>query len=328
MNLQLLWHRNGTQAGMRPVGLVLAVWIAVCISGTASTAWAQQATRTQLSMNSETQGAGGQTTLSANVAEVGGSPVTSGTVSFETAKGSLGSAFVQNGQATLKVDHLPAGTAQVTAVYHGEGNLSSSAASVHADAAQADASLPDFSITANPTSLSLSPGQYGTVVLTITPENGFNSMVTLSCSGNPTASTCAFTPTTLTPMTANAVTSSLQIQTQGGSGTAAENKAPRMKDASHIAFAFVLPGALVLIGLGTVRRRSGLAGLRVIGFVALLAASSLGLSACAARYDYLHHPPSANPGVAAGSYTVTVSAYSTASTGVTSHTVTLALTIK
>ncbi len=313
---------------MKPVGLVLAVWIAVCISGTAFTAWAQQATRTQLSMNPEAQSAGGQTTLSATVAGVGGEQVTSGIVSFETSKGSLGSAFVQNGRATLKVDHLPAGTQQVTAVYQGEGNFSSSAASVHAEAAQADASLPDFSITANPTSLSLTPGQYGTVVLTVTPENGFNSMVTLTCSGNPPASTCVFSPTTLTPMTANPVTSSLQIQTQGASGTAAENKAPRMNGASHIAFAFVLPGALVLIGLGTLRRRSGLAGLRVIGFVALLGASSLGLSACAARYDYLHHAPAPNPGIAAGSYTITVTAYSSAYTGVTSHALNLALTVK
>lgn len=322
MNLQLLRYGTGTRAGIRAAGFALALGMALSAS-------AQQApSRIQVSAASEAQGAGTQTTFSAHVSDATGAPATDGEVSIETKQGSLGSAFVHDGVATLTVDHLPQGTQEVTAVYTGSEHLSTSAASVHSAVADASSALPDFSVTANPTSLSLTPGQYGTVTLTITPENGFTNMVTLSCSGNPSGSTCVFTPATLSPLNGTPVTSALQIQTQAGSGTAAENRAPHTGESSHIAFAFILPGALALAGLGALRKRSGLASLRVLGLLALLTASGLGLSACAARYDYLHHPPSANPGVAAGTYTVTVAAYSTNGTSVTSHSLNVALTIK
>ena len=324
MNLQLLQRGNGTRVGIKTAGFVLAVGML----GMVFPAWAQVATRTHLSVKSEAHGAGTQTTFSASVTDVSGNPASDGVVSFETAKGAIGAAVVQDGQASLTVNHLPKGTQQVTAVYGGSEHFTSSTANVQADATQADASLPDFSVTINPASLTLTPGQYGTVVLTITPENGFANMVTLSCSGNPAGSTCVFSPTTVTPLNGAVATSSLQIQTQGASGTAAENRLPRVHDASHIAFAIILPGALALIGIGALRKRSGVGTLRVMGLLALLAASGLGLSACAARYDYLHKPPSPNPGVAAGTYTITIAAYSSNGTGVTSHTLTLPLTIK
>jgi hypothetical protein len=324
MKLQLLQCENGTRVRIKTAGFVLAVWML----GAAFPAWAQVATRTHLSVNSEAHGAGKQTTFSASVTDVGGNPANDGVVSFDTAKGSIGAALVQDGHAALTVDHLPKGTQQVTAVYGGSEHFATSTANVQADAAQANASLPDFSIVANPSSVSLTPGQFGTVVLTITPENGFANMVTLSCSGNPAASTCVFSPTTVTPLNGAAATSSLQIQTLGPSGTSAENRSPRVHDGTHIAFAIILPGVLALIGIGALRKRSGVATLRVFGLLALLVASGLGLSACAARYDYLHKPPSPNPGVAAGNYTITIAAYSSNGTGVTSHTLTVALTVK
>jgi hypothetical protein len=68
--------------------------------------------------------------------------------------------------------------------------------------------------------------------------------------------------------------------------------------------------------------------MRVLGLVALLAACSLGLSACSQRYDYLKHPPSANTGIAAGTYNITIAAYSNNGASVTSHTINVALTVK
>jgi hypothetical protein len=306
MNLQLLRHA--------------IVPVVVSLVGVAQ---AQVATHTQLTSAGSDHGV----TVTASIGDSVGNPATDGIVTFENAQGaSLGSAFVKNGEATLTLDQQASG--QVYAVYSGSQSFRASTAQAQVTS-DATSTVPDFSITANPTSLSLNPGQYGTVVLTITPLNGFKDMVTLSCSGNPGNSACIFSPTTLTPIPDSQgvtapVTSSLQITTLAPSGA----KLFWPGSGSHTAFAIVLPGLLALAGLGTLRRRSGLNALTVLGIAALLAAGTLGLSGCAQRYDYLHHPPAGNPGIAAGSYTVTVAAYSNNGASVTSHTLNIALTVK
>jgi Bacterial Ig-like domain (group 3) len=329
MNLQWLRHGNRTRTGIRGAGLALAALMISTWTCTGADAWAQAATRTQLSSAREAQGNSTQTVFTAKVADVSGNAVSSGTVSFVSAKGSIGSAAVESGTATLKVDNLPPATSSVTAVYSGDESHSSSSAAVSTQADASSSSLPDFSVTANPTSLSVSPGGFATSVLTITPLNGFSEMVTLSCSGVPAVSTCVFSPTTATPLNGAVATSSLQIQTQGPAGQTSVVPRPAFPStAGRIAYAVVLPGMLALAGLGALRRRSGLAGLRVLGFVALLAASGMGLSSCAARYNYLHKPPAANPGIGAGTYNITVAAYANNGTSVTSHTLNLTLVVK
>ncbi|HKS81716.1 MAG TPA: FG-GAP-like repeat-containing protein [Candidatus Acidoferrales bacterium] len=53
---------------------------------------------------------------------------------------------------------------------------------------------PDFSITASPSSLSVSPGNSVNSTLTLTPLNGFNDVITMSCAGAPKNSTCSISP--------------------------------------------------------------------------------------------------------------------------------------
>ena len=305
----------------RLAGLSLIVGL-VCLAGLAQ---AQVATHTDL-----TQAASGHgVTFTAKVSDVAGNPAADGVVSLVNAQGqSLGSAFVKNGEATIQVGQQPAG--RVYADYSGSQAFRASVA--QAQPLDTGAStLPDFTVTANPSSVTVSPGEFATVVLTITPQNGFNQMVTLSCAGNPAPSDCTFSPTTLTPPLDPTtkqplpINSSLQISTQAASGKSA---VVWPGSGSHIAFALVLPGILALIGLGTTRKRAGLNKLRVLGMVALLAASTLGLGACAQRYDYLHHPPAGNPGIQAGTYNITVAAYASNGATVTSHTIQVALTVK
>jgi hypothetical protein len=314
MNLQFL--RRGI--GIRPAkaaGLVLAVWLA----GAGASVWAQMATRTHVSFAPIGNGA----TFTAKVGDITGHPATDGTVSFATERGSLGSAVVKDGEATLTVDKLPQGMRSVTAAYSGSAGFAASAASANASADQSE--LPDFSLTANTTSPSVNPGDYANITVTVTPENGFNDMVTLSCSGVPPSAKCVFNPTTLTPLTMAPVSSTLQIQTQAASGPGSMLE----RSPSTIAYAIVLPGALALVGLGALRRRSGFAGLRVLGIMALLAASGLGLSGCSQRYGYLNHPPSGNPGIAAGTYTIVVSGYASLNgTSVVGHSLNITLTVK
>lgn len=285
---------------------------------------AQSQAVTHMQLSSTAGGSG--VTFTANVSDSLGNRATGGIVTLENSAGaSLGSAFVKNGAATLTLDQQLSGN--LYAVYSGSTGFRSSTAEAQASASAS--TLPDFSITANPASLSLSPGQYGTIVLTITPLNGFNQMVTLSCSGNPAASTCTFSPTTLTPANGAPATSSLQISTQAASGKGAQLAWPYRSfgRSSHTVYAVVLPGLLALVGLGSLRKRSGFNVLGMLGIAALFIASTLGLTACSQLYDYYKHSPVATPGIAAGNYTVTVAAYSSNGATVTSHTLTIALTV-
>lgn len=307
MNLQSFRH-----------GMIRLAGLAFVLGSVFGSAQAQVATHTQLSSIQNDRGV----TFTAKVSDISGNPATDGVVTLKNAQGqSLGSGFVKNGETTIEVGQKPTG--RVYADYTGSTAFRASVGQAQVTGSTTGTE-PDFTISANPSSLNLTAGQFGTVVLTITPVNGFSNMVTLSCSGNPAGTDCYFSPATLTPQSGSATTSSLQITTQAASGT----KAALQRQGSHIAFAVVFPGILALFGLGAIRRRSGWNSLRVLGLMALLAAGSLGLSACSQRYGYLHHPPAGNPGVPAGTYNVTVAAYSNNGAAVTSHTLTVALTVK
>jgi hypothetical protein len=297
---------------LRPA-LTLAVVTGIfsCLLLGAPPAWAQVATRTQLS----TQQDEGVLTLTAKVADVEGAPIREGSVSFETTKGSLGSVFVQDGAATLNLKNPPVWARTITAVYHGDAAFADSSAG--AMVTPDTSGLPGFTVTASPGTLSLTPGDYSTVNLTVTSQNGFAEQVNLSCSGLPDASQCNFNPAVVTPAADGSVISPMQITTTAPSGIYSKNKGLFGK--SGAAYALVIPGILALAGVGALRRKH-FGALRVLGLVMLLAAGSLGLSACNARYSYEHYHPSPNRGTAAGTYTIVIAAYSSDGTSITNAT--------
>jgi Bacterial Ig-like domain (group 3) len=285
--------------------------LCVVLLASAGLAQAQSATRIQLS----TQNQDGALSFTARVADVQGSPISEGSVSFETAKGSLGSVFVRDGAATLNLTNPPQWAKTVTAVYHGDEAFANSSASTIVSP-DATGTVPGFTVTANPSSLSLAPGQFGTLNLTLTSQNGFAETVNLSCSGLPNASACDFNPVVATPPANGSVNSALQITTQSASGVNAGNSE---SGRSGALYAVLIPGLLALAGVGAIRRKN-YGALRALGIAMLLAAGTLGLTACNVRYKYLHYKPGPNPGTAAGSYTVVVSAYSTNGTAITNAT--------
>ncbi|WP_244187328.1 PKD domain-containing protein [Thermus tenuipuniceus] len=73
---------------------------------------------------------------------------------------------------------------------------------------------PDFSLSLNPASLSLSQGQNGTTTLTLTPQNGFTGQVALSLErqdGTPAPSSLTLSPTSLNVASPNPVSQTLTL---------------------------------------------------------------------------------------------------------------------
>jgi hypothetical protein len=276
--------------------------------------YAQAASPTRTQLASQRQG--GVLSFTAEVNDVGGQPVSEGSVSFETAKGSLGSVFVHNGLATLNLTNPPVWARTVTAVYHGDSTFASSQA-LTTVVSDSSSTVPGFTVTASPSSFTVSPGQYETINLTITSQNGFSEEVNLSCSGPPLSVSCNFNPAIATPPANGTILSSMQLTTEAGSGVLTSHAAPLGR--SGTAYALVIPGLLALAGIGALRRRH-FGALRVLGMALLLAAGTMGLTACNPRYSYEHYKPSPNVGTAPGNYTIVVSAYSSNGTNLTQAT--------
>ncbi|MFC5861455.1 chitobiase/beta-hexosaminidase C-terminal domain-containing protein [Acidicapsa dinghuensis] len=70
---------------------------------------------------------------------------------------------------------------------------------------------PTFSVSTSTNSLTIAPGQSGTVTISITPQNGFSGVTSFSCSGLPVGVTCSFMPATVTPSGSAAITTTLTI---------------------------------------------------------------------------------------------------------------------
>lgn len=89
---------------------------------------------------------------------------------------------------------------------------------------------PDFTIAANPNSLTIARGNSQSSTITLTPEAGFNLQVILTCTGAPSGTTCVPNPNQLTLDGTNAANSSLGVTV--GSSTAPGTYTLTVKGAS------------------------------------------------------------------------------------------------
>ncbi len=288
----------------------------------ATCAHAAAPTRTTL-----TSASGNGTVLTATVTMAAGAPATSGTVDFLLPGGaSLGSAIVApDGTAVLQVGKLPdaAGASQtmVTAAYQSGDSAGSNSASAPLVLATPAATtvLPDFTVTGNPTTVTTPQGSFATTAITVTSVGGYNGSIEFSCTGLPAQVTCAFNPTQQLLGTNNMFVSTLELQTQGPSGT----QGSLLTHPAGIALALVLPGALLLSGL-TRRRR----GMHWLSLGVLLLTVGFGLSGCSQRYAYLHHPPPVAGGTPIGTFPITVAVTGGQGATITEHDIIVSLVVK
>jgi hypothetical protein len=156
----------------------------------------------------------------------------------------------------------------------------------------------DFSISASPTSLTVSASNSGSTTVSVVPQNGFNSAVSLSCSGLPSGTSCSFSPATVTLSGSTASS----VLTVSKSTTTALNQGPPP-------FVPVLAAAFGFIGWKKRRR------LQMLVLLAVSAAGILMMNGCGGA-TFVN-----NSGTVS---TVTI----TATAGSLQHSTTISVTVK
>jgi Bacterial Ig-like domain (group 3) len=298
--------------GNAGLGKRTIAWCMLFLGMVAGASAAENATATQTTLTVATDNAGPRTRTTLTVHVSGGLGAPSGVVNFRSGQTDLGSALLDSeGKASLQTDLLPAGSHPVVAIYQGQSAYLNSISSP--ELVQANVSTAaGFTVAATPTSLSTAVGGFVSSNVTVTPVNGFNAYVSLSCSGLPINTTCTFTPlnvqaacTTGTSgaQTCTPGTSVMQIQTQ----TPSPNPTASNNDPGMQRYAFVLPVLFGLASLGAGKRKAW----RNLALGMLVFAGVMGMTACSQRYRYLNHGPPDNPGTPIGSYTITIQASST-----------------
>ncbi len=312
--------------------IVAGLGIALTMPVLAMAAESSQALATQTTLSTETRDQGGRTlaTFTVTVSGEDGLPATGAVSIKDHGRPLAGAALNSQGQAKIQLD-LPAGEHLLRAVYSGDTTHRGSVSLANPAQGQTGTGTPDFQVSVTPATLSLTAGQSGTVTASITPVNASAltapMFVTLSCSGLPDQSSCTFTPESIEILQngSSAIPSSMVVQTEAAS--TASTAPARQRDSNPIAWAFLLPGALGLVGLAWGSRRcTWLSRLSMVALVGLV--TVLGATACNPRYDYLNHGPPQNPATPAGNYTVSVTAQSSNGIAATTHTITMALTVK
>jgi len=250
----------------------------------------------------------------------GVSAIPTGSVTFLEGSTVLGLANLDSsGQAALGVTTLAAGSHSITAQYNGDVNylkVSSSALN------QVVTPVPDYGLTAKPTSASVSPGGSASFTITLTPSNGYNGTVTLSCPSQlPPGVSCQL-PSPLAPPYKPAT---LTITTTGP--TASLIVPPELKQRHGESNLWASLGEMGVLGLVLVgdwkkhNRRRIMIALGIVASILLL-----GLVGCGGGGG----SSSGGGGTPAGNYQIQITATGTAGTthGNTSpHQLTLMLTV-
>jgi hypothetical protein len=187
---------------------------------------------------------------------------------------------------------------------------------------------PDYSVSADPSSLTVTAGSSGSVTLTVSPTGGYSGTINFACSGLPLYSTCTFQPASVSLNGSNTpVTTKLTVDTSGSGHTAALEY-PQSNHGSPFGPAslwFVQAGlaGLVLTGSAKGRRKRSQqtrvrAGLLLLAiFVMLIATGCAGFSKGGTT--------TTNSVTPAGTYTSTVTG--SASGGGAHHSVNVTITI-
>jgi uncharacterized repeat protein (TIGR03803 family) len=177
----------------------------------------------------------------------------------------------------------------------------------------------DFSLSANPTSATVSAGSTANYSISLTPSGGFNQTVSLSCTGAPTLAACTVSPSSVKLDGTNAKTVAVQVTTTASQ--AALNPPPIYFPLPAINANQLLLGFLWLLGfvLLAILIRAFRCRIRLAFAIMIL----ICLAAACGGGNGSH----GSPGTPPGTYTLTVTATSAAAANL-SHDAAITLTVK
>lgn len=170
----------------------------------------------------------------------------------------------------------------------------------------------DYTIGSSSSSDTVTAGQSATLTVTITPEDGFNQAVTISCAGAPQEATCTASPSSVTPDGTNAAKTTLTITTTAHSAMPPPPGVPQGPQ---------LPLGWLLLALLSTMALAGMAAVRRLRVRTALGLAVFCLILCAGCDSKVATPT--NTGTPVGTYTLTVSG----SSGSVSHSTSVTLTV-
>ena len=182
-------------------------------------------------------------TLTATVTPAhGGTP--NGTVTFSSGGVSLGSAAVAQGSASLVVSTLPAGSNVITASYGGDTNFQGSTSP---SVTVTVVTIPDFTVTATPSSITIPAGRSGIVTLAVTPSYNYAGTIAFTCGTLPANVSCNFMPASLTATGSDNVLTTELLITTGGASSQPLAVTTRASGVSWPFLLLLLPGTLLIL---------------------------------------------------------------------------------
>jgi len=207
-------------------------------------------------------------------------PIPTGTVTFNTVKGStltqIGSSPVDaSGVATFIPAVLPPGTSNIVAVYSGDlyhGPSTSVAMTISNPAS-------GFTLTVTPASVSVAKSQNVTVTVALAPISGFTDTIGLGCASLPAGVNCHFSTPTITLPATGAQNVQLTIDTNNplGGGTTAMNARPANRGVSLAGLFLPLS---VLFGIFFWRFRRRHAAAMTAALVLLMGVAAMLVTGC------------------------------------------------
>jgi hypothetical protein len=233
------------------------------------------ATQTSLAASSTSLNTDQELTLLTTTTSTSGGAVT-GTITYMNGTTTLGTATVgANGTATLNINPA-AGSYSITAHYSGDALNAPSVSNV---VTVAVSQATEFTISLNPTTLSIPTSQSAQLTINLGSQDGFTDKMALGCDSLPYSVSCNFGSNDVT-LNANGTASvTLTVDTNSplAAGTQSKNESPF--GSSGMVAACVFPGA-ALFGFAFWRFRKNAMMLRALVVVAMLAGTTFLMTGC------------------------------------------------
>ncbi len=251
----------------------------------------QTPTTTALTSSNSTAGSGMNVTLTATVVHSAGAPT--GRITFYSGTTALGvSSLDTSGSATLVTSFSAAGSYNLTAQYSGDAAYGGSTSTALVETVV----TPSVTGTASPGTLTITSGNSGNLVLTLTGSGGYSGTASFSCGTLPAHVSCSFAPPSVT-LSPSVSSGSTTLTLKTGPGTIAQNDVPLQPGSGggRVSLAGILGCVLLCCSRKTrsaLRVNGGSLMLLVLGVLAFA-----GLSGCG----------SDSPNASAGTYSIPVS---------------------